>query len=73
MSARPWGPDGALLCNSEATLFKQNFQYTRGDKTFEYGLSRASSRILEPVYAGFRFVRSDFPMNNAAANAMITG
>jgi hypothetical protein len=39
MDTRPWGPDGALLCNSEATMFKLNFQGNVDCETIEYGFS----------------------------------
>jgi hypothetical protein len=73
MDLRPWGPDGALLCNCGATKFKHNFQWIGGPETFEYGFSHTAFQILEPVYAGFRSVLFDFPMKSAAAATMTTG
>jgi hypothetical protein len=73
MNARPWGPDGALLCNSKATKFKLNFQYLWRCETFEYGFSHTEYQIQEPVHAGFRWVRFALPMKSEAAASMTTG
>ena len=49
---RPWGPDGALLCNSEATKFKLNFQCFYRLETFEYGFPQIEFQIQESVDGG---------------------
>lgn len=38
MKTRPWGPDGALLCNFTTKRFKLNFQGLGVCETFEYGM-----------------------------------
>jgi hypothetical protein len=73
MIVRPWGPDGALLCNREATKFKLNFQCSRGSETFEYGFSHTTFQMQKPVHAGFRWVRFALPMNSALAASMTIG
>jgi hypothetical protein len=45
MDVRPWGPDGALLCNSGATLCKLNFQRVWDCETFEYRFSQMVFQI----------------------------
>jgi hypothetical protein len=47
MDVRPWGPDGALLCNCKATIFKLNFQCYCDSETFEYGISHTPYQISE--------------------------
>ncbi len=36
MGAKSWDPDGALLCNCGATMFKLNFQQSCPFELFEY-------------------------------------
>ena len=73
MNLRPWGPDGALLCNCEATKFKLNFQYLLRCETFEYGFPHTQFQIPEPVYAGFRWVRFALSMKSEEAARIRTG
>jgi hypothetical protein len=73
IGARPWGPDGAILCNSEATKFKLNFQYICRPETFEYGFSHTEFQIQKAEYAGFRWGRFAFPIRSEAAASMTTG
>jgi len=56
MESRTLGPDGALLCNFEATIFKLNFQRSRRAESFKCTFSH-TPRILKHVYAGFRYMR----------------
>jgi hypothetical protein len=69
----PGSPDGAILCNCEAMMFKINFQQNGAFESIEYGFSHMPDWILEPVYAGFRWFRCDLPMKSAAASNMTTG
>jgi hypothetical protein len=64
---------GALLCNSGATKFKLNLQRFWFYETFEYRFSQMGFQIWEPVYAGFRSSRLDFPLKSAAAATMTRG
>ena len=50
MKWRPWGPDGALLCNFSTKRFKLNFQDLHTLETFEYVMWHTALPIFE-VYA----------------------
>jgi hypothetical protein len=54
-------------------MFKHNLQHFWRGETFKYGFSHTPFQIQEAVYAGFRWVRCDLPINSAAAARMITG
>ena len=64
MKWRPWGPDGALLCNFSAIKFKLNLWDLWPCETFEYAISQMRLPDLE-VYAR--------EWNSAEARTMTAG
>jgi len=61
MNARPWGPDGGLLCNCEATKFKLNLQgitvFTRLEIClFTYGIPDTGDASCGFLLVVMRFI-----------------